>query len=67
MSKINRYYAQHTELDNYFWKSSHLTGWQVFDRDLTDKQGQILPIAFCISKTSAYAIRDALNQVMVDA
>lgn len=62
MDKVRRYYAQHTELDQYFWKSSHQTGWQVFDREHLDNQGGDLPIAFCINKTSAFNIRDALNK-----
>lgn len=56
-----RYYAQSTEVNPIFL-SSHGNGWQVFDRDLLSRQGEVLPIAFCISRDHAFTIRDALNK-----
>ena len=48
---IPRYY--------YMWLIEQ--GWAVFDREWVDRQGECLPIALCVTKTYAVAIRDALN------
>lgn len=55
--KVPRYYAQHTT--TVF--SARIAEWQVFDRDWCSDQGEVLPIAICISRATAFRIRDTLN------
>lgn len=58
---MNRFYAQHTTLSPLF-ASKWQTGWQVFDRNaMLNTNGELPPIAFCVSLTSANMMRDALE------
>ena len=54
-----RYYAQ------YLYEKCLPAGfpeWHILDREYTDKQGECLPIARCNTRSTAYAIRDLLNE-----
>lgn len=50
MSK--RYYVQYSD-----------GMWEIFDREFVDPQGEVCAIAICYSRTPAFKIRDALNQL----
>lgn len=57
---VTRYYAQYVEMHRLFGVQ-YAQGWFVFDRDKTDRQGEVLAIAFCASRKVAFRIRDVLN------
>lgn len=57
---VPRYYAQCTTPDKEF-ACSWSTAWQVFDRQLARKGGEVMAIALCSSWEAAFKIRDKLN------
>lgn len=59
--QIARYYAECTDTHIQF-QSGWRKAWQVFDRDVTELGGDVVPIALCASRGHAFLIRDKLNE-----
>lgn len=56
-----RYYAQYTEVPKIFL-SKHKDAWVVCDREVTTREGDVLPIVLCANRYIAFRVRDALNE-----
>lgn len=62
MPSPDRYYYQHNDLHAMF-ATNWQTGWQIYDRQSTTKQGEARPIAWATDKGRAQQITAALNEI----
>lgn len=57
---VQRFYAERTDLPRIF-ESAWTTGWLIFDRERLDEYGAAQAIAWTVSRSTVFRVRDALN------